>query len=89
MYGHEYQLQQYKQIVPSPTGRGSGRGGEWNSSGTDLLVHSQAKLNAVARQLNERPRKTLDIENQLNGLINVLRRSVEIATVSSRSEAGL
>jgi hypothetical protein len=25
-------------------------------------VHSQAKLNAVARQLNERPRKTLDDE---------------------------
>ena len=30
--------------------------------GTDLSMHSQAKLNAVARQLNERPRKTLNYE---------------------------
>ena len=29
---------------------------------TDLSVHSQAKLNAVARSLNERPRKTLEYE---------------------------
>ena len=30
--------------------------------GTDLSVHSQAKLNAAARQLNELPRKTLGYE---------------------------
>jgi IS30 family transposase len=31
--------------------------------GTDLSVHSQSKLSAVARQLNERPRKTLEFES--------------------------
>jgi IS30 family transposase len=30
--------------------------------GTDLSAYSQAKLNGVARQLNQRPRKTLDYE---------------------------
>ncbi len=30
--------------------------------GIDLSAYSQAKLNAVARRLNERPRKTLDYE---------------------------
>jgi len=30
--------------------------------GIDLSLHSQARLNAIARQLNERPRKTLGFE---------------------------
>ena len=30
--------------------------------GTDLSIHSQAKLSAFARQINERPRKTLGYE---------------------------
>jgi IS30 family transposase len=30
--------------------------------GTDLSLHSQARLNAIARQLNERPRETLEFE---------------------------
>ncbi len=31
--------------------------------GTDLAPHSQAKLNRIARRLNERPRKTLDFHS--------------------------
>ena len=31
-------------------------------TGIDLSVYSQAKLNGIARALNERPRKTLDYE---------------------------
>jgi IS30 family transposase len=36
--------------------------------GTDLSVHSQARLNQVARQLNERSRKTLGAENTRRAL---------------------
>ncbi len=35
---------------------------EYFPKGTDLSVHSQVRLNQVARQLNERPRKTLEYE---------------------------
>jgi len=36
--------------------------------GTDLSLHSQAKLSAVARQLNELPRKTLGYETPADRL---------------------
>ena len=36
--------------------------GQYFPKWTDLSVHSQTKLNAVARQLNERPHKTLEFE---------------------------
>ncbi len=35
---------------------------EYFPKGTDLSAHSQAHLNKIARQLNERPRKTLQFE---------------------------
>ena len=47
--------------------------------GADLSVYSQAHLNKVARQLNERPRKTLGFERNLTP---VLRRLVEPAPIS-------
>jgi len=31
-------------------------------TGTDLSVHSQARLNYVAREINSRPRETLGFE---------------------------
>jgi hypothetical protein len=47
--------------------------------GTALPVHSQAHLNKVARQLNERPRETLQFETPVERLMPVLRRPVEPA----------
>jgi hypothetical protein len=50
--------------------------------GTDLSVQSQQRLNSVARQLNERLRKTLDLNHPQSGSISVLRPSVELTARS-------
>ncbi|SHI69632.1 Transposase and inactivated derivatives, IS30 family [Shimia gijangensis] len=47
--------------------------------GTDISGFSQAELSAVARQLNERPRKTLQYQTQQRNSRPVLQRPVETA----------
>ena len=46
---------------------------QYYPKGTDLSVHSQAELNQVARQLNERPRKTLGFEIDTSREIQCMR----------------
>ncbi len=41
--------------------------------GTNLAVHSQERLDEIARQLNGRPRKTLGFETPAQRLKHVLR----------------
>ena len=50
--------------------------------GIDISSYSQAKLNAIARQLNERPRKTLDFQTPAEMFSQLLRRPVESAAHS-------
>jgi IS30 family transposase len=51
--------------------------------GTDLPVYSQVKLNAVARRLNKRPRKTLNHETPAERL----RTPVVFAVECGRSKS--
>jgi hypothetical protein len=53
-----------------------------------LSVYSQAHLNKVARQLNERPRKTLGFETPAEKFNAALRRPVEPAVKSRHSGNG-
>jgi len=54
---------------------------QYFSKGTDFLSNSPAHLNYGARQLKERPYKTLEFESRQSGLTQVLHRPVEPASV--------
>jgi len=51
---------------------------------TDISAYSQAKLNAVARKLNDRPRKTLNYETPAERYRQSVASSVEFTAESRR-----
>ena len=47
--------------------------------GTDIAVHSQTKLNKIARQMNERPRKTLGFETPAERFnVNIMDKQMDM-----------
>jgi IS30 family transposase len=61
------ELADHRRLTLAPWQRGTNENTnrllrQYFPKGTDLSLYSQAKLSAVARQLNERPRKTLDYQ---------------------------
>jgi hypothetical protein len=60
--------------------------GQYFPKGTDLSIHSQSKLSAVARQLNERPRKTLEFETPAEQFTACVASTVEITSQSGHSK---
>ena len=57
---------------------------QYMPKGVDISGYSQAQLNAIARQLNGRPRKTLGFQRPLRCSANLLHRPIESAADCSR-----
>ncbi|SPD60919.1 protein of unknown function (plasmid) [Cupriavidus neocaledonicus] len=49
---------------------------QYFQKGTDLSVYSQAEFNAIARRLNERPRKALMLFHFAVGIANSAPRDI-------------
>ncbi|PVY79092.1 hypothetical protein C8D92_101298 [Tamilnaduibacter salinus] len=53
---------------------------QYMPKGTDLSMLSQEELDAIAFQLNSRPRKRLDFQTPLEVLMDLLNRSQDAPT---------